>query len=299
MPRIRTPLTVVCVLAVAPVGCTVLFDAEEVQCETTDDCAARGLVGTCQRGLCVAEPEGGGGAGSQGGGGAGPWACIGNVEWPQENMAETANVSLTAIKLIGQTPFEGLAIRSCAPFDLACDPPLSEAISGADGRFTIDVYEGFRGHFYAPPPASWPEMAPIYLQVLPPPTAGEENLAGNLNLASMAELESIVSVLDKERKPGFGAIFFTAFDCDGNRAKDISVTPDTVDPDTFAVYVNDNGFPSATLVGTSARGEGAIANVPPGYITLRGISLEAGLYFEETVLVVADAITGIPIVPSP
>jgi hypothetical protein len=57
--------------------------------------------------------------------------------------------------------------------------------------------------------------------------------------------------------------------------------------------------PSDVLGETQKKGEGAMLNVPPGFVTLTATHAERGKYFSLTVAVKAGHITALPIAPSP
>lgn len=276
------------------VSCSVLLDAAEEQCKTDGDCAARGFSSsTCVAGVCT-------GGGGSGGGDGKPWSCVGNVTWPTKDANVPASATVRVIRLLGQEPFPDLTVKICPPFDLACAAPLGEVKSDADGLLTLPVYKGFDGHFFAPSPSSFPEMAPMLVYLFPPPAGVEkEPRDANLNLASVAEMSSIAQLGGVEVKAGLGHIFFTVYDCNMARAKGVSAKTDVVDTTTKVIYISDSGVPSDVLTETETRGEGAIINVPPGFVTVSAVSSEAGKFYQQTVAVQADHITGVPVVPSP
>jgi hypothetical protein len=274
------------------VSCSALLDAAEEQCKTDGDCSARGFANaTCVAGICTA---------ADGGSDGKPWSCVGNVSWPTKDANVPASATVRVIRLLGQEPFPGLTVKICPPFDLSCANPMSEVVSGADGLLTLPVYKGFDGHFFAPAPSSFPEMAPMLVYLFPPPAGVEANPRdANLNLASVAEMTSIAQLGGVEVKPGLGHIFFTVYDCNMARAQGVSAKTDVVDTTTKVIYISDSGVPSDVLTETETRGEGAIINVPPGFVTVSAVSSEAGKFYQQTVAVQADHITGVPVVPSP
>jgi ribosomal protein L24E len=162
------------------------------------------------------------------------------------------------------------------------------------------VYKGFQGHMLASPPASFPEMFPLVLYLLPPPVEVEsEPRNGTINVTSNAEMTTITSVAGKTIEAGTGHLFITANNCQGQRAAGVSFKVDIISPTTGTFYVGDNGLPSQTLASTANRGEGAIINVPTGFVTLTAVSEEAGKIAQITLVVVADHIIGVPVVPTP
>ena len=292
-------------------GCSLALSTDEAQCATDTDCQSRGFVGaTCVAGICNGTAGAGGtsdggtsdsgtsdaGAASTGG----PGGCVGKVAWPAPDTTVAASASLRALRLLGQTPFPGLSVKICPPFDVDCANPIGETTSDAAGVLNIPVYSGFNGHLFAAAPASFPEMAPMLVYLLPPPVEVETSMRdGNLNLASVGELSTIANLGGIEVKSEFGHIFFTAYDCLQARASKVSIKIDTLDPATKAIYISDSGVPSDVLAETQSKGEGAVINVPPGYVTVTATHADKGKYFSLTVSVRSGHITALPIAPSP
>ncbi len=288
--------------------CSLLLEAKDSQCSSDADCKAQGFGDTkCSDGACVPMGSTGGSGGASGSAGTGgdvdaggPWGCVGNVTWPEPDPSVPASASIRVVKLIGQTPFPGLTVKICPSLDIACETPLGETTSDETGMLTLPVYKGFQGHMLAPPPPSFPEMFPLVLYLLPPPAGVEpEPRNGTINVTSNAEMTTITSVAGKTIEPGTGHLFITANDCLGQRAPGVSFKVDIISPTTGTFYVGDNGLPSQTLASTANRGEGAIINVPTGFVTLTAVSEEAGKIAQITLVVVADHIIGVPVVPTP
>ncbi|MBV1861256.1 MAG: hypothetical protein KUG77_22755 [Nannocystaceae bacterium] len=102
----------------------------------------------------------------------------------------------------------------------------------------------------------------------------------------------------KRQVPDTGLIFFSVFDCNEELAADVTVSVSPVGTDTVVAYL-DGAFPSADLTATVDVGQGAVLNVPPGLIEVTGTSLERGRFFQSTVLVEANTVTGLAVVPMP
>lgn len=303
MKNLRSSALVSLLGASTLASCTLLFEANEVQCEVAADCVELGFANaTCTQGLCLSAAQGGGGGGGGGVGGSGgadPFGCVGNVHWVAEDQNQATTVTFRILRTIGQSPVEGLTMEVCAPFDPACSPPLGSATTDANGVVAAPVNVGFRGHFTIKPPPTIPDLVPFIGYIFPPPSAEGVTAQGNINVGTFSDYDSIVGIVQKERVAGQGFIFITAVDCNNTPVSGVTVSSDVIGPDTFTLYVSDGGVPSTTLGQTSSRGEAAILNVPPGSVTVRGVSEAVGLYSESVVLVEADTITGIPVVPTP
>ncbi|MGH1342860.1 MAG: hypothetical protein ACRBN8_14960 [Nannocystales bacterium] len=309
-------------------GCGLLLSADDEQCNSDADCAARGFDGAvCESQVCVAgsqenptgstsaltsssgstaDPSATSSTGGEGTAGTsstgtvddGPWGCVGNVVWDEEDEAVPARLGLHFTDSQFQD-FEGASLNACRPLDLDCEEPLSTAVSGADGVAFIDVYYGFDGYFRAPPPAETPDVFPFILYSSPPPfSLEEESRGGDVLFIDPATIGALAALSGVELVPDSGLIFFTAFDCDDELAADVTVSVSPVGTDTVVAYL-DGAFPNADLTATVDVGQGAVLNVPPGLVEVTGTSLERGRFFQSTVLVEANSVTGLAIVPMP
>lgn len=297
-------------------GCGLLLDADNVQCNEDSDCTDRGFVdAACVENVCVAstpgsdedptstgsaDPSTGEDAWSSSGSGIGdgPWDCIGRVDWDEEDENEPATLGLHFTNAQFQD-FEGAELKACRPLDLECDEPLSTAVSGPDGVAFAEVYYGFDGYFRAPPPASVPEAYPQIIFPNPPPFSVEtESRGGDILFIEPATVAALAAVSGAEIVPDTGFIFFSVFDCNNELASDVTLSVSPVGESTLVTYL-DGGFPSPELTETTETGQGAVINVPPGLVEVTGTSLEGGKFFELSVLVEANTITGLAVVPAP
>lgn len=309
-------------VALAASGCSLIVEADEVQCSVNSDCAARGFDnGMCVDDVCVAQsgsssstgPSGSSSgassdasstgdatteASSSGGIGDGPWDCLGHIVWPEEQEDTPASVGLHFTNAQFE-PYEGATLQACRPLDLECDEPYSVAMSDANGDVFGEVYYGFDGYFRSPPPADEPDLYPFIIYALPPPFSVETEVRhGDVLLINEPTVQALAGLSGVEIVPDTGFIFFTALDCNEERASDIVVSISPVSAETVVAYL-DGGFPNPDLTSTVDVGQGAVLNVPPGLVEVTGTSLEHGKIFETTVLVEANTVTGLPIVPMP
>lgn len=314
-----TVLAVWLTLAGVP-GCGLLLTVEEDQCRSDADCAARGFgSAVCESRVCVAGSEesppgstgaqpssttsstsGGASAGTSSSGAIddGPWGCVGNIVWDEEDESIPARVGLHFTDSQFQD-FEGATLKACRPLDLECDVPLSTAVSGPDGFAFVDVYYGFDGYFRAPPPEAVPDAFPFIIHTSPPPfTVETEARGGDVLFIEPETFAGLASLSGIEILPDLGQIFFTAFDCNGEVAAGVTVSISPVGTETVVAYL-DGAFPSADLAATVEAGQGAVVNVPPGLVEVTGTSLERGRFFLGSTLVEANTVTGMAIGPVP
>lgn len=305
-------------------GCGLLLGAEDEQCNSDAECEARGFAGAvCESRVCVAGSDenptastgsqtssstdpvtssssGDASAGTSSSGAVddGPWGCVGNIMWEEEDESIPARLGLHFTDSSFQD-FEGAILNACRPLDLDCDKPLASAVSGADGVAFVDVYFGFDGYFRAPSPEATPDAFPFILYSSPPPfTVETESRGGDVLFIDPPTIAALSALSGVEIVPDSGLIFFTAFDCNDELAADVTVSISPVGTDTVVAYL-DGAFPNADLTATVDEGQGAVINVPPGLVEVTGTSLERGRFFQSTVLVEANTVTGMAVVPMP
>jgi len=260
-------------------GCSLLVDADEVQCNVAADCAERGFGSAeCVDSFCVAAEL------------ADPRFGCRDSDWP-EMSAEETELDLIVQTLVGQTPYGGLTLQVCPLRDAACEQPIGSVTTEADGRARVVVPFGFRGHFFAPPPADNPTLAPRILHIFPPPGSRPSDDPESLLVTTLAEVTGLVQLAGGSLVEGTGHFFFTVADCQGQPLESASVSSSVVTPDVFITYVGATGLPDPGLSGTSTIGQGALLNLPPGFVTVRAIHEQEGKVFEQAVLVAADTIT--------
>ena len=280
-----------CLLPGLLAACSLTIDTNQVQCRSGEDCADRGFPEyECQDFLCVprenAKEE------------DTRFLCQ-NREWASPDE-DTLDYELTILRLVGGTPYEGLTFSACPNFDPECESPIADATSDAKGRFSLPLPIGFRGHLFAKPPPDDPGLFPLVAYVFPPPSRDTDlPRRSDLMIASKESVDGLAMLDGASVVDGTGHVIFTTFDCNSEPLRDVSVTTSVVGADTWSVYVGEGGRPDVSLSETGASGQGAILNLPPGYITVRGTHLEKGLIFEQAVAVRADVLTSVPIVPSP
>lgn len=314
---------------VAAVGlatsCSAIVGSQDSQCSSDEDCDARGFDGAvCRDAFCVvqtAEDSGESDAGDTAGTVSAtslgdtvgtddadgssdgidpndPWSCVGNVVWDEEQERVTARAGLHFTNSVFQ-PYVGATLQACSPLDLACAPPLSMGTSDRNGDAFVDVFYGFDGYFRSPPPERDPDILPFILYIYPPPFEVEtQTRDGDVLLIDQATIDLLASLSNVETEPDMGYIFFTANDCNVQRTPGVTVSISPVGTNTRVAYL-EGSFPNAELTETDDSGQGAIINVPPGLVEVTGVSLEAGKFFERSILVEPNRVTGIPVVPAP
>lgn len=280
----RTGTFVVALLATSG-ACSVLVDTDNTQCEQTPDCVALGYPSAeCVDSLCVAADS--------------TFACR-DVPF-REPSSDALDYSLKVVTLVGQMPYEGLTVKACPNLDATCADPISETTTDAAGDFTIALQEGFRGHLFIPPPDTEPDLAPLKAHIFPPPSSDPSvPVRAGLVVTKLEVMAGLAKLAGRTLEAGTGHLFFTAINCQGLPLEGVTVTPSVQTTETLVAYLGASGQPDLSLVGTGVTGQGAMINVPTGFVTIRGVHETEGLLFEQSVLVAEDTITSVPIVPSP
>jgi hypothetical protein len=219
--------------------------------------------------------------------------------WPSPSSA-IVNFSLSVADLVGDVPRDGVIIQACPNFDPNCQSPIDEATTDAEGNFTMPLQEGFRGHLFVPSPPSDPALAPLKAHLFPPPDSDPSvPVRADLRVTTLPIVSALAALLNASVVAETGHVFFTAIDCDGAPLDDVAVSASVVTAETTTAYIGASGQPDKSLIGTGPAGQGAIINLPPGFVTIRGVHAIEGKIFEQSAVVAADTITSVPIVPSP
>lgn len=285
MTRLRHLNGALIVALLATTGaCSFVIDTNATQCVEDKDCDALSPGATCdENNLCTPDPT---------------FACRGTPF--AEPAGAPLDFSLSVVNLVGQTPYEGLTVQACPNLDTECASPVGDAVTDAAGSFTISLEEGFRGHLFVPPPAEDPMLAPLKAHIFPPPSSDPSvPVRGGLVVTNLQFVGGLAMLAGRTLEPGTGQIFFTAIDCQGDVLEGVTVSAASSTPETLVAYLGASGQPDLALAGTGSTGQGAIINVPTGFVTIRGIHANEGLIFEQSVIVAPDTITSVPIVPSP
>ena len=271
-------------LLVTSGACSLVIDTDPVQCQQAADCAALGYPGAeCVDNLCAADTA---------------FLCR-DVPFP-EQTGETVDFSLKVVNLVNQQPYPGLTVRACLNLDPGCGNPVGETMTDTAGDFTLALEEGFLGHLYIPPPPEDPDLVPLNAHIFPPPSNDPAvPVRAGLVVTRLETITGLATLAGRTIEPGTGHLFFTAINCQGLPLEGVTVSSSVQTPETLVAYLGTSGQPDLALLGTGTTGQGAMINVPGGFVTISGLHKDKGLIFEQSVLVAADEITSVPIVPSP
>lgn len=284
-------------------ACSLVVSPQMAQCESEQDCQVMGFPNTtCVDSICVASREddtGGQSSSTQ----EEPknvdprLACKDRV-WDAPGE-ETVKYDMNVADLRGG-PYSGLTVKVCPAFDAKCEKPQGEATSDENGNFSLDLPVGFRGHLYAPSPDVTDPPMPVEAYVFPPPSLDPDvPKRPRLVVTQLFVIQGLAALDNANVIPGTGHVIFTVFGCDGKPLEGIEVRTSLTQKETWKVYVNEAGRPDPRLKATGRTGQGAVLNIPTGYVKVIGEHPELGVIFEQSVNVAENRLTSVPVFPSP
>jgi hypothetical protein len=247
--------------ALSTTNCSVLIDPDREQCNTTQDCLARGPAfarSLCTDAICVQDPV---------------WGCVGSVVWsspPPVPSPERVTVKLSLSNLLTKAVVPGATARVCGKLDSKCDSPLqADIVSDAAGILSIQVDKFFDGYFEI----NFPGMAATMYFCNPP--VEKDRLVPFIPLVPFEAIDVFSDVLGMMPKLDRGTVIGLTADCAGNGAEGIELLTDASDEFTKAFYMV-QGFPSLNATKTDTSGQGGIANVVSGPRLVSGRRADTG-----------------------
>lgn len=295
--RVMKVVTLSALGAVA--ACSLVVDAERVQCTKSTDCLARGVESVCSRNVCIAATSSGGGtdAGAETSTPVDPvYGCITN---PAPKPAPEPNVpvrdGVTAADVSTQERLEGLDVRACLETDTNCATPYATGTTDENGTFATSLFAGMNGYYELSTGTKFPELFGLVLYLDPRPSRDAFDAGpGTLRPASIIPrvgVDIIGSGFGKTVKPIYGHVSFGVKFCSDEFAADAIVRAEPISSDTFVFYTDSGGSPGLTQGKTSSNGHGGFVNLPPGRITL-SVTHESGrAIVTRDVIIRADMVT--------
>lgn len=293
------------------VACSVLLDADVVQCHVDADCA--GKIGsaslTCVDKVCVEVADASPGVDAADAADAAPvdpiWGCLGKVTWGVEDTSATVVLRSRFVRFLGEAPVTKMTVKACGRLDPDCTLPYASGPTDDGGYVNLPVPKNFLGFLILTPPATFSTMVPSLVALVPPPDKDSDldaSIPGNLapHLTSTGELNALLAQIDTKVDPALGNLLGIVLDCEGNPASGVSLRINPTDRTTVSYYTDSTGTPSVTAQETAQRGEAGFIKMPTGPVTItatvNALSRKMGTY---TVLSRAGHITYLPISPGP
>jgi hypothetical protein len=319
----RLPLALAFVVA----GCSFLINVDHDQCKVAADCAALGLAGTCQRGVCIASagPSCDGGrcepvSSPEGGGGGScsktvpctdksemcfnarcvaktviePFVCA-----PDDGESDAGRVSFSVHvqEFISQLPPKNLVVSGCNASDATCEHPVATfKDTKGDGNIQLDLPYGFAGFLeYRSDDvltALWYLSKPLI----------RSTVSKDLLLVAPSTLSILAgialgsnTVVDSTK----GLVILEAFDCTGTATGGIHF--ETSKPGSTPFFIV-NGLPSTdtdvSVFDVMDGASGGFLNVDPGFTIFSArIGVDGPVLGQYNTSVRANAVTYLDIHP--
>lgn len=252
-------------------GCSLVFPANQVQCDTDEECAARGFDDSiCEAQACVPRP-------------VDPvWGCLGNIEEPVITPGATHTVTFQFIDALTRLPPDDIEVRLCTQLDLSCMSPMVAGIElDAEGHGAVDVPSGFQGFFELTSSTTLPAIVPVGPVVADAESPTVEIVAGFV-VTALADTAGVTLDLEK------GIVLMLLTGCEPSGRAGVSFSAD-VEADSFYLYSLN---PDTLALESDDSGQGGILNLEPGFVTLTTTRFETGEFIaRRRVLVRSGTIT--------
>lgn len=262
--RAATLAAFVGVVAAALTGCSLVYDTEQVQCETAMDCSARGLPGACMAHVCVEAQDMGSSSSSSSSGGADvtPWGCLETVQWPapEPGVMVTTRVRLRMASAGEPLPAD-LVVHFCSVLDVDCKVPIAGPLAvEADGSVAVQVESGTNGYFQLGGPSIIPSL--LYLarpaQEAPQPV---EQLA--ITLITPSLYDSLLTTGGFKDNPARGTLLTVSINCLGKASAGARILSPQTDAEATPFYFV-GLIPNVAAMQTDSSGYGGVLFLPLG-----------------------------------
>ena len=245
-------------------ACSLAFELDREQCETSADCEAAGFAdATCVDKVCAPSAvEGGGGSG--GGEPVDPrWSCLAAFEPPLVEGPIRYSYRFELATAPPGTPPADLTVKLCTAIDVACANPVAGfPAPDADGSVSFEVDANFKGFIEASSPAILPTIAFLETPVILPPTQKIIRVIGQ------TDFMNLVSIAGETWDPTRGTAVVLTNDCADERSAGVSIEQtNTVDPGTVPFYFK-GSLPVTTATETDAQGAAGFLNLPVGVVNV-------------------------------
>lgn len=241
--------TIVLTLAlyVTGTGCSVVVDADRLQCSTSADCKSRGpeFANTvCVKNFCETVDE---------------WSCTKHAALTTKSTAPVS-VDFSLFDAVSMSTVSGVEAKLCGKLDLECAAPLAMMTTAGDGLVMFDVKPLFDGYIQLNRDGYDPT-----LMFLPP--IMESISLGQFPYTMAAAAAFLGTQLGNPLLPDTGRVLTTIAGCDMQTTAGVTLLGENMGSDAVGFYAL-SGFPSLTATATDESGFAGFVNVTPGAITL-------------------------------
>lgn len=279
-------------LALACQGCTAVVSAGEEQCETADDCTARGFSGaSCVEKVCVSEnvtvedPV---------------WGCLGNVVEPVADPSKFVEFPIRLAYAVGGSPLspDGV-VDVCDKLDIDCsstDPKYPKGLSpGEDGIVDVVVPEGFDGFVEVTHPDIVDSRIYVGRPIVEPPSVKEVQLLRPNDYSLLSTLAG------KEVDPTRGTAIVLVVDCSRVAVGGVRFESPNADADSVEFYlINQSPTIPPTATATDKDGFGGFFNMAPSSAVVRAFRAEDDTFVgESSFQILPNTLSYVQVAPTP
>jgi hypothetical protein len=268
----------------------VLLSPGEKQCETADDCAARGFTDAlCEDEVCV-EPEV-----------VDPvWGCLGSVQEPVPDETKFVDLHIRLVFATDGSPLPtDTVIDVCDKLDINCMGMTADFPKGihpdSDGYVDLTFRQGFDGFVRISQAEIMDSRVYVGRPIVAPPKITE------IQILRPMEYEFLASIATKPADPARGTAILLANDCSGDRGGGVRFECANADDQSQEFYlINQSPVIPPQATATDADGFGGFFNLPPANTVAKAYRDEDDVYIgESSFLVLANTISYVLVAPTP
>jgi hypothetical protein len=172
--------------------------------------------------------------------------------------------SIQTVDLSTGQIYKNVQVRACGLTDVTCASPVAGPLTVDDkGWVDIPLFENFTGYLELQSPETVP-----YIFYLTEPLAPQVTPEYPLGMVSIMAIQPLVQLVGVTPQPGAGLVAFRVFDCRGDTAADVTLSPVAEGVPWYFV----DGLPSGTQTETGVEGLGGFVNVPPGLAVIDALA---------------------------
>lgn len=200
---------------------------------------------------------------------SGDWSCLddgsGDIEMVTLDDARQLTYSIGFTSVLGQN-LSAVSVRACSPADVNCLTPLTVDLTpDTQGFVRVPLSYGFAGFLEIVSEGYLPEVA-----FLREPLQTDEAYGGRVALVPPEAVAPLAMASGVDVRRELAIIAVIATDCAGQRAKGVRYSTNI---GGLPFYYSD-GIPTPAATATDLAGTGGFLNVPPGLVSVNGITAD-------------------------
>jgi hypothetical protein len=178
--------------------------------------------------------------------------------------AQRVVFSMQTVDLSTGKIYKNVQVRACGLTDVTCASPVAGPLTVDDqGWVDIPLFENFTGYIELQSPETVP-----YAFYLTEPLAPQVTPEYPIGIVSLMAIQPLVQLVGVTPQPDTGLLAFRVFDCRGDTAPGVTLSP--VDGAVPWYFVD--GLPSGAQSETGVEGLGGFVNVPPGLAVIDALA---------------------------